>query len=288
MLCKRTFSGYILLACLTFLGAAAANAHPRMLEGKVNISVDVVLEKLPLIKQEKMKDFQEKVHKYLNEYEWIEEQDFPPFNMHIQLFLEDQPSNIEDRYRCSVVVSGPDVQYVDERALFAFQEDQELQHDGQHDSLKLLLDFYMYLVIAGEFDKLGYLQGDPYITKARNAVKLGLFDRFVRGWDRRDDLMKLIDGENYKLFREMKDYYFYGLAVYEEDKKAARENVAKAVTMLRDVLATDYDLQAAKDFISAHFRTICEMFKGTDNIKPIKTLSQLDPEHEEYYAEFLN
>lgn len=287
MLRKQALTGCVLSALLVLFFAAAANAGPSIANGKVNVTVDVVLENLPSIKQEKMQDFKEKVEKYLNEYAWIEEEYFQPFNMHIQLFLEDQPSNIEDRYRCSVVVSGPDVQYVDERLLFAFQEDQELLHDGQKDSLKLLLDFYMYLVIASEFDKLGYLEGDPYMTKARNAVKLGLFDRFVRGWDRRDELMQLIDGENYKKFREMKDYYFYGLAVMEEDKKAARENIAKAVGMLKEVLANDYDLRAAKDFISAHFRTICDLFKGTGNKEPIKILSELDPEHEAYYAELL-
>jgi hypothetical protein len=253
----------------------------------MKVSVDVVLEKLPLIKQEKMQNFDEKVAKYLNEFEWIEEEDIPPFKVHIQLFLEDQPSNIEDRYRCSVVVSGPDIQYVDERALFAFQKDEELLHDGQKTSLKLLLDFYIYLVIAGEFDKLGYHEGDRYFTKARNAVKLGLFDRFVRGWDRRDDLMQLIDGENYKKFREMKDFYFYGLAVFYEDKKAARENIAKAVTMLQDVLVNDYDLQAAKDFISAHYQEICDVFKGSKNKEPIQILSELDPDHREVYAKYL-
>jgi hypothetical protein len=252
----------------------------------MQISVDVVLEKLPLIKQEKMKDFPEKVEKYLNEHEWIEE-DLPPFKAHIQLFLEDIPSNIEDRYKCSIVVSGPDIQYVDERFSFAFQENETLEHDGQHTSLKLLLEFYIYLVIASEFDKMGYLEGDRYFTKARNAVKAGLFDRFIRGWDRRDDLMKKIDGENFKKFREMKDFYFYGLAVWDEDKKSARENIAKAMKMLQEAMYYDSDLQAGKDFISAHYQTICDIFKGSNNKEPIKILAELDPDHAEVYQQYL-
>jgi len=285
---QSTLLGSILFLILQFstvFSAAATLGSAK--DQTMKVSVDVVLEKLPLIKQEKMQDFQKKVEKYLNEHDWIAEEDIPPFKVHIQLFLEDQPSNIEERYRCSVVVSGPDIQFVDERAMFAFQKDEELLHDGQHTSLKLLLDFYIYLIIAGEFDKLGYLEGDAYFTKARNSVKLGLFDRFVRGWDRRDDLMQLLDGENYKKFREMKDFYFYGLAVFDEDKKAARENIAKAINMLKDVLANDYDLQPAKDFISAHYQIICDAFKGSRNKEPIKILAELDPDHSDVYAKYL-
>lgn len=288
MLRKQTLLGLLFILPLISLLVLPLKSAPRsLIDTSMKVSVDVVLEKLPLIKQEKMRDFHEKVAKYLNDFEWIEEEDILPFKVHIQLFLEDQPSNIEDRYKCSVVVSGPDIQYVDERALFAFQKDEELLHDGQKTSLKLLLDFYIYLVIASEFDKLGYHEGDRYFTKARNAVKLGLFDRFVRGWDRRDDLMQLIDGENFKKFREMKDFYFYGLAVFEEDKNAARENIAKAVNMLKDVLANDYDLQAAKDFISAHYQEVCDVFNGSKNREPIKILSDLDPDHSDVYAKYL-
>lgn len=271
------------ITCIVLL--PSVTAAPR--DDQIKVSVDVILEKLPIEKQQRMQNFQQKVAKYLNEYEWVEEDYLPPFKMHMQIFLEDIPSNIEDRYKCNIVVSGPDIQYVDERAAFAFQENETLEHDGTHTSLKLLLDFYMYLVIANEFDKLGYLEGDPYFTKARNAVKLGLFDRFIRGWDRRDDLMKKIDGENYKKFREMKDFYFYGLSVLEEDKKSAREHMKKALLMLQEAMSNDSDLQAGKDFISAHYQTICEVFKETPDKEPIKILYELDPDRRDLYSRYL-
>lgn len=265
-------------------------------DSPVQFTAEVILEKLPLIKQERLQDFQAKINKYLNEYDWLEKDDaewmedegMPPFKFHIQLFLKDRPSNIEDRYRCNLVLSGSDIQYVDERATFAFQEGEALEHDGDHTSLKLLLDFYVYLAIANEFDKMGFLEGTRYFKKARTAVEQGQFDRFILGWDRRKELMEMLEGENYKKFREMKDYFFYSLATYDENKSQAREYMLKAMEMLREIVLKDRSLDAAKDFISAHYQEVIDMFKHGAEKRPIEILHELDPDRRELYEKYLD
>lgn len=280
--CIRTLLARITLAVLIVSGGAMAQ------DKGIKIGVVVVLEKLPLEKQEKMADFQTKLSRYINNHEWLENDDFPLFKGNLQVLLEDIPSNIEDRYRCSLVISGPDIQFMDQRANFAFQKGELLEHDGQGTSFKHLIDFYVYLLLANEIDKLGYLEGTPYFQKARQAVEQGKFVRFVRGWDQRAELMNKLEGENHKKFREMKDYYFYALATIGENEKEARQYMAKAVSMLRETLKADANLDPAKDFISAHYQEVIDVFKDTANKEPIRILKELDHGRAEIYDEYLD
>ena len=263
--------------CLSFAG----NDSP------MEVKVKVILEKLPLIKREKMKDFEQKVFKYINDHEWFDPKDLPPFELNFQFVLEDLPSNIEDRYRCSILVAGPDIQYYDRRGVFPFQEGESLEHDGQFTPLKGLIDFYVYLIIANEYDKLGYLEGTPFFEKAKAVMQQGKFDRFFTGWDRREELLDKIFSQNYKRFREMKDYYFYALSILEDDEDKAREYILQALGMLEEVLTADRDLDAAKQFIDAHYQEILEIFKDESNKKAIEILLKLDPDRKDIYEKFL-
>ncbi len=285
---KKHIVCVILFTLLTFVLSNSTIAAP--INDIVEVSVSLELKQLPLDKQEKMSDFREKLLKYLNDYSWLEdgdEEDMYPFKLHFQVFLEDRPSNIEDRYRCSIVASGPDNQYIDTRATFAFQEGEPLEHDGQVTSLKQLLDFYVYLLIAAEFDKLGHLEGAPYFAKARAALEQGKFVRFPNGWDRRDELMEQLEGANYKKYREMVDYYFYALSIWPDEKGKARENMAKAIFMLREIKSADVNLEAPKHFINAHYQEVIELFKNASNREPIEILKELDPDREDIYDEYL-
>lgn len=256
-------------------------------EPPMRVTVKVILENLPITKQEKMKDFQEKVTRYMNEYDWLQTEDIHPFVISLQLFLEDMPSNIEDRYRCNILVSAPDVQYYDKRGVFPFQQGEALEHDGQYTPIKGLIDFYTWLAIASEFDKVGYLEGSRFFDKAKATMEQGKFSRFFTGWDRREELIKKIYSDNYKKFREMKDYYFYALSILPQDKNKAREYIGQAVEMLASVLENDRDLDAAKQFIDAHYQEITDLFGDQKNKRPIETLLKLDPDRKAIYEKFL-
>ncbi|RMD91521.1 MAG: DUF4835 family protein [Calditrichaeota bacterium] len=256
-------------------------------DSPMTVKVKVILKKLPLIKQERMQDFEQKVYHYIKDYKWFEDKDLPPFELNLQLVLDDIPSNVEDRYRCSILAAGSDVQYFDRRAIFPFQKGEPLEHDGQFTPLKGLLDFYIYLVIASEYDKLGYLEGTPYFDKAKAAMEQGKFSRYFLGWDRREELIDKIYGDNYKRFREMKDYYFYAMSILPDEKDKARDYVLQAVEMLDEVLTKDRDLEAAKQFIDAHYQEIIDLFKKAKNKKAIEILLKLDPDRKAIYEKYL-
>jgi hypothetical protein len=256
---------------------------------KVRAKVTVILDKLPLDKKKKMAGFEDKLANYLNGRDWVEEDYVNPFEIGVQLFLEDSPSTVEDRYHSNILVSGPDIQYYDKRGIFPFQEREELKRNAEYAPALGIVDFYVYLVIANELDKYGPLEGTPYFEKAREILQQGKFSRYFEGWDRRDDFFRTLSSANYKKFRELKDYYFYGLLSLDKEEELAqkREYIKKAIEKLEEVLLANKDNLAAKQFIDAHYQEIIEIFKDAGDDTVFKILIRIDPDRKEVYEEYV-
>jgi hypothetical protein len=254
---------------------------------KIRAKVTVILDKLPAEKKKRMTTFQDKLTNYLHNRAWIEEDYVTPFQVGVQLFLEDEFSTVEDRYRCSILVSGPDIQYYDKRGRFPFQENEEIKPNAEYLPVLGLVDFYVYLVIANELDKYGAMEGTPYFDKARSVLQQGKFSRFFEGWDRREELLRATSSENYKKFRELKDYYFYGRSLKDDELAQKRDYVKQAVQKLDDVLYENKDNLAAKQFIDAHYLEIIDLFKNADDATVFKILIRLDPERAKLYEEYV-
>ncbi len=277
----------ILVGVVVLFAMSAGMPAAKAQDSPMKITVKVVLDKLTEIRQERMRDFEQKVQRYLDDMEWLDSEDVQPFEVSMQLFLEEQPSNIEDRYRCTILMTGSDIRYYDRRAVFPFQEGETIPSDGQFTPLTGLISFYLYLVIANEFDKMGYLEGTPYFDKAKAVMEQGKFTRYFTGWEFREDLIELVYSENYKKFREMKDYFFYGISVQEENEDEARKYIAEAIEKLAVVLENDHDLEAAHQFIDAHHQRVIDLFKDAEDRTPLEILKKLDPDRQDIYDEYL-
>jgi len=286
----RRHIGFLMIYCLTgtlLLGWSPAPSVAAPLGNRVRAKVTALLDKLPEEYRAKMATFAEKVENYVNGREWVEEDYVAPFTVGLQFFLEYSPSSIEDRYSCSILASGPDIQFFDKRAIFPFQEDDIIEESATYVPINALIDFYVYLVIGNELDKYGAFEGTRYFERARSVLQEAKFSRFVKGWDFREDTLDEIFSENYKKFREMKDYYFYGMSILHEEPAQARDYIVQAIQRLEKVLKENDDNQAAKQFIDAHYQTVIEIFKKSKNTKPIEILMRLDPERKEIYEECL-
>lgn len=271
-----------LLSVLAVSQAAHANPPGQ----RVKSMVTVILDKLPDEFQPRMADFDKKVMNYINNREWIEEDYVAPFTVGLQFFLEYSPSSVEDRYTCSLIASGPDIQYYDKRAVFPFQENEIIQESGSYVPINGLIDYYVFLIIANELDKYGLMEGDKYFEKAAAVLQEAKFSRYVRGWDVREDVFQYMQSSTYKKFREMKDFYFYGLWATDTPQDT-RKYLTTAITKLDTVLIENKDLLPAKQFIDAHYQEIVEIFKGANDTKPIKLLMKHDPERAKIYKEYL-
>lgn len=277
---------------LLFIGALVLIWPTLSGASQIKTKVNVIIDKLPIDKQEKMQDFHIAVKEYIESVEWLEEDDRIPIEITLQLFLTDTRSNVEDRYNCEFLISSTDVQYFDRRFKFPFQRGDVLVYNDQAvEPLTCVINFYVNMVLGNELDKEREYGGDLYYKKAQSFAALGKFVRtdFVLGWTEREELIKNVFTQAFKTFRKMKDYYFYGLYVRQEKLDETRKNIRTALDMLANVLKEKADLEEPKQFIDAHYLEIIDIFKDDRYSEDVfKKLIELDPEHKELYDEHIS
>ncbi|MCG8605148.1 DUF4835 family protein [bacterium] len=283
---RRHFIGLICPVFIALLVWPFAAAY-----GSVTATVNVIIDKLPIDEQQKMKDFHKHVKDYVESVPWFEDKDEIPVDVTLQLFLTDIPTNVEDRYKCEFLISSSDVQYFDKRVRFAYEPGDVLIYNEQSvEPHTGVIDFYMNMVLGNELDKLRSFGGDFYYKRAQSIAALGKFVRteFIRGWAERDELIKRVFQEPFKTFREMKDYYFYGIYVRKENPSEAYEYVRTALSKLETVIEKNIkgELEEPRQFLDAHYLEIIDLFKDTKNKEEVfKLLIKIDPDHQDLYKE---
>lgn len=264
--------------------------------GQVKADVKVIIDKLPIDDQDKMRNFHEVVKRYIDNNTWLEDDSRPPINVTIQMFLTDIPSNIEDRYKCEFLISGSDVQYYDKRVRFAYMPgDPLIYHHQDFEPLTGIIDFYVNMILGNELDKYDSFGGDVYYKRALNVASLGKFSRteFILGWTEREDLIKRVFREPFVSFRKMKDFFFYGLFIKDEDRKEARSYLKQSLQLFETVRekiskANEKNMDEPGQFMEAHYIDFVNLFKDAENKNEIfEKLKALDPDHKELYEEHI-
>ena len=273
----------ILIMFLMLTGSAPAQ--------RIEAEVETDLRTLPQERQEKLTDFADKVRHYLNNSPWCEDEWDYPVYIQATIRLQDMTSGAEERYQGTLVISNSyDIQFSDIRWRFAYQSGDMISYDENDvDSFTSFLNFYVYMILGGEFDKWSTLGGTQYYEKARNIAEQAKFGlgRFIEGWDRRQELVNYFLSEQHKPFREMVDYYFYGLSFVQQDNAKARKHIATAIDKLDRLIANDPDNEYAQDFLKAHYQEIVEVYRRALNKQPLRTMMILDPDHERIYRDIL-
>lgn len=291
-LLKKIPPSYVSLLQLFAFMSTILLSFSILIGGQLKADVNVIIDKLPIDKQEKMQDFHKVVKDYIENAVWLEEDDLGPIEITLQMFLTDIPSNIEDRYKCEFLISSSDVQYFDKRVRFPYHPGDPLVYNEQAiDPLTGVIDFYVNMILGNEFDKESYLGGDFYYKRAQSIAALGKFVRteFIRGWTEREELIQRVFNEPFATFRKMKDFYFYGLYIRKENIQEARKHIKTALDMIETVMKEQSALEEPKQFLNAHYLEFLEIFKD-DKAKSevFKKLKELDPEHKELYEEHIS
>ncbi len=255
-------------------------------------TVDLELNALPDENRVKLQNFKQVLEDYLNNYKWTKDEFIGELKINWSLVLQDISASYQDRYKAQLLVTNnTDVQYADRRCRFAYQKGEIPIHtDNNWDSLTSLLDFYMNIIIAEEMDKYGHLLGTPYLEKAKLIAEQARFGlgQFIEGWDLRVELIVDLLNDKTKKYREMKDFYFYGLYFSKEDPAKARTYIKEAINMLEEIhKAEDSKYKRCTKFLEAHHIEIVELFKDSNESPIFEKLVKLDPDRANIYREHL-
>ena len=136
--------------------------------------------------------------------DWTGEIFDEPVSIKVQIVLLDKSLSYEDRYSGTFLISNnADLQYYDKYWLFPYQPGQSLNHftDG-YDPLGGFLDFYVYLILASEYDKFGEFLGNPYFDLAKQIADQGMFNtQFRVGWRERTEFITGLLSDEHRPFR---------------------------------------------------------------------------------------
>lgn len=259
---------------------------------QVRVKIDLQLDALPDEKREKLVNFKQVLEDYFNNYQWTQNEFQGELPINFNIMLQDISVSYEDRYKLQIIISNnSDVQYTDKRCRMAYQKGEIPMHnDNNWDSLTSLLDFFVNIIIGEDMDKFGHLLGTPYYEKAKMIAEQAKFGmgHFIDGWDLRVELINYLLGKKYQKFREMKDFYFYGLYFVKQEPAKARKYIKEAIKML-DEIKTEEEPKYARveNFTNAHYIEIVELFKKSNDREVYDKMIKLNPDREEIYQDLL-
>ena len=264
--------------------------HSNTYAQSIIVTVDLELNALPDENRVKLQDFKQVLEDYLNNYKWTKDEFVGELKINWSLVLQDISVSYQDRYKAQLLVTNnSDVQYADKRCRFAYQKGEIPVHsDNNWESLTSLLDFYMNIIIAEEMDKFGHLLGTPYFERAKLIAEQARFGlgQFIEGWDLRVELIVNLLSERTRKYREMKDFYFYGLYFAKEDPNKARTYIKEAINMLEEIQKDeDPKFKRCTKFLEAHHIEIVELFKNSNDSQVFQKLIKLDPDRANIYQD---
>ena len=254
----------------------------------IRAQVKITLERLPLEKQQKLKDFAEDIETYISDHDWTGESADDEIPMSVQIFLMDNSVSYEARYSGTFLITNTsDIQYYDKYWRFPYEAGTRLEHNESiFDPFTGFIDFYVYLIIGGEYDKLGKFMGTPYFEKSKLLSDQAKFNaRFILGWKERTTLIDRVLSDDYKPFRTMKDFFFLGQSYVGEEDTTAQKYCAQALSLLDDILTKDPGNEEAVQFLKAHHVEYIELFK--EDRKILEKLIRIDPNRVETYQQYL-
>lgn len=255
---------------------------------QINSEVQIILERLPLEKKEELKNLDQKIKSYIDDYDWTGEQFEEPLQVSIQIFLQHKIVNFEDRYKGRFIISNKtDAQYFDKYWVFSYNTGEELIHnESMFNPFLSFIDFYIYIILGEEYDKYGKYLGTKYFEKARNIANSAQFNsQYAWGWEERNRLIDNLLSQEFKPYRNMKDHFFLGLSYVGEDDTTAQKYCGKAFDFIYNTLKKNPDNERVLQFLQAHNLQFIKVLGHDKDL--LKRMMSIDPQNEALYKKYI-
>lgn len=251
----------------------------------LRVSASLQASHLPTEEQNDLNTFTDKIEQYFNGYDWVDDEFEYDVECNIQIIVETvQKKTAEKMYKTQFLISSVSGEnFYDKEWQFPYQESFQMNHSkGQFDPLTHVLDFYAFMVLAGEMDTNGLLLGTPLYDKAMDIANQAMLSQYPRGWSIRiEELKKITDMRNRPL-REVKPIFFEALYFLDEDKPVvAYQEGMKLMTGLEKVYKMQPNSKPLQTFYKSHHKELAALFRGHN--KELDRLVRMDSKHRETY-----
>ncbi len=248
-------------------------------------SVTVQYGHLPTEEQNALSTFAEKIEQYFNGYEWVDDEFEYDVDCNIQIIVETvQKKTAEKIYKTQFLISSVSGEnFYDKSWEFPYQPSFPLSHSkAQFDPVTHFLDFYAFMVLAGEMDTNGLLLGTPFYDKAMDIASQAKLSKYSRGWNYRIQEIQNLTDMRTRPLRELKPDFFEALYFLDQNKPldAYKDGllVLKGLKKVYKMLPNSKPLQT---FFKSHHKELAKLFRGHN--PELEQLVSLDSKHRETY-----
>ncbi len=194
--------------------------------------------------------------------------------------------------------SSPVLNYLDEDLSFDYIEGQALdfQENTFSSNISSVISFYLYVILAIDFDTMGENGGTRYYEKAGNILNAaqGSGDK---GWANsfgernRATLYENLTNPAYAdLHKFLYAFHRTGLDLMHKDKTKAKQNILKALNFLKNIHEKDqsnFILELLMNAKKDEFVNIFSEGNPSEKANALQTLKTIDPAHVEDYKKIV-
>ncbi len=274
-------------ALITVLVVLAGSLYAQFTE----VSVQTDVQRLKDRERQDLQGLEEAIQQFYISSPW--EQDIADLEMYLDVQLVFQSTldiGNEVYYQAQVLFNNrQDQRYFIRDATFPYSPGRSVNLSLAFDPLASLLEFFAYLLIAGELDTYEILAGSPYYTRAVSLAVIGKNDSYVgRGWDDRLRLAERL-AANQDL-RRGKAYFYQAfdiLAGEKPDSTELRKALGQFYKSIQTVVKREGQERQTSIFLSGHVEEIAEMLALAGMWDELADMRVLNPDGERIYQNYL-
>jgi len=256
----------------------------------LKVSAGIDFEHLPNEEQQYLKDFTSIVEDYYNNFAWTEDEYETDIDVNIYIIIETvRKKSFEKIYKAQFQIKSVSGEsFYDKEWEFPYQPGYLMEHNQiQFDPICNFLDYYAYMILAGELDTYDLYLGTPFYDTAQDIANRGIQSRYSKGWGTRLKELQKITHINTRPLREAKpDFFEAEYLLRQGNRKEAIKHANKVMDAIEKVVREQPNNKYLRLFFDAHYRTFVEIFKNSS--LTLKKLMQYDPNHRDVYKELLN
>ncbi|MEL6821968.1 MAG: DUF4835 family protein [Calditrichota bacterium] len=235
-----------------------------------------------------VRDIPRRLEDYINSYDWTGDNEEIKIKCRLNFIIEAVSDRGSERvYRGQVVTNSPSGEnFVDRSIEFVYQEGQSMIHDEAiFNPLTSLIDFYIYMMIAGELDAYLIKGGTFFYDRARNITELGLSSNYKAGWTDRQNEVNLVTDADHAFLREAKFYFYEGLFYVEARRDIEKGPLysKKVVDLLENIQRLRPSSKVLKRFLDAHNSEFCKLFNFDTDDNNATRMMAIDNRRREVY-----
>ncbi len=272
---------------ITILVVLAGSLYAQFTE----VAVRTEVERLKDRERQDLQGLEEAIQQFYISSPW--EQDIADLEMYLDVqlvFLSTLTIGNEVYYQAQVLFSNrQDQRYFIRDATFTYSPGRSVNLSSAFDPLASLLEFFAYLLIAGELDTYEILAGSPYYTRAASLAVIGKNDRYAgRRWDDRLRLAERL-AANQDL-RRGKAYFYQASDIHAGEKPdlaELRKALGQFYKSIQTVIKREGQERQTSIFLSGHAEEIAEMLAQAGMWDELADMRILNPDGERIYQNYL-